>query len=48
MWEVGWDGSGSTAVAIVADNPTGNGWYRSRLARLDFQARTADIFYEPR
>ena len=48
VWEVDWDGVGATAVALVAENPTGNGWYRSRLARLDFQARTADILYEPR
>jgi len=48
VWEVGWDGVGDTAVALIAENPTGNGWYRSRLARLDFQARTADVLYKPR
>ncbi len=48
VWEVGWDGMGATAVALVAENPAGNGWYRSKLARLDLQARTADILYEPR
>jgi dipeptidyl aminopeptidase/acylaminoacyl peptidase len=48
VWEVGWDGSGLAAVAVVAENPSGNGWYRSRLARLDFQARTATVLYEPR
>ena len=48
VWEVDWDGAGATAVALVADDPAGNGWYRARLARLDLQARTADILYEPR
>jgi dipeptidyl aminopeptidase/acylaminoacyl peptidase len=48
VWEVGWDGVSDTAVALIAENPTGNGWYRSRLARLDFQARTADVLYKPR
>ena len=48
VWEVAWDGAGDTAVALIAENPTGNGWYRSRLARLDFQARTADVLYQPR
>ena len=48
VWEVGWDGAGDTAVALIAENPTGNGWYRSRLARLDLQARTADVLYQPR
>ena len=48
VWEVDWDGVSGTAVALVADNPAGHGWYRSRLARLDLQARTADILYEPR
>jgi dipeptidyl aminopeptidase/acylaminoacyl peptidase len=48
VWEVGWDGAGDTAVALIAENPTGNGWYRPRLARLDFQARTADVLYKPR
>jgi dipeptidyl aminopeptidase/acylaminoacyl peptidase len=46
VWEVDWDGAG-TVVAIVAENPTGNGWYRSKLARLDLDARTAEILYEP-
>ena len=48
VWEVAWDGAGDTAVALIAENPAGNGWYRSRLARLDFQARTADVLYQPR
>ena len=48
VWEVGWDGAGATAIAVVAGNPTGNGWYRSRLARVDLQARTAEVLYEPR
>ena len=48
VWEVGWDGLGDTAVAVVAENPSGNGWYRSKLARLDLSARTAEILYEPR
>ena len=48
VWEVDWDGSGPTAVALVAADPTGSGWYRSRLARLDFEARTAEALYEPR
>ena len=48
VWEVDWDGVGATAVALVAENPTGNGWYRSRLARLDLHARTADVLYESR
>ena len=48
VWEVGWDGAGDTAVALIAENPAGNGWYRSRLARLDFRARTADVLYQPR
>jgi dipeptidyl aminopeptidase/acylaminoacyl peptidase len=47
VWEVDWDGLGAAAVAVVAENPTGNGWYRSRLARLDLRARTADILYQP-
>ena len=47
-WEVGWDGVSDTAVALIAENPAGHGWYRSRLARLDFQARTADVLYQPR
>ncbi|MEP7023599.1 MAG: hypothetical protein ABJB47_07245 [Actinomycetota bacterium] len=25
VWEAGWDGSGSSAVAVVAENPSGNG-----------------------
>ena len=48
VWEVGWDGAGDTAVALIAENPAGSGWYRSRLARLDFRARTADVLYKPR
>ena len=48
VWEVGWDGLGDTAVAVVAENPSGSGWYRSRLARLDLRARTAEVLYEPR
>ena len=48
VWEVDWDGSGTTAFAVVAENPTGSGWYRSRLARLDLHARAAEVLYEPR
>ena len=48
VWEVAWDGAGGTAVGLIAENPAGHGWYRSRLARLDLQARTADVLYKPR
>jgi dipeptidyl aminopeptidase/acylaminoacyl peptidase len=48
VWEAGWDGSGTAAVAVVAEDPSGNGWYRSKLARLDLAARTADVIYQPR
>ena len=48
VWEAGWDGAGDTAVAVVAANPSGNGWYRAKLARLGLRARTVDVLYEPR
>ena len=44
VWEVDWDGDG-TAVALVSDDPTGNGWYRAQLAALDLVARTARSIY---
>lgn len=46
VWEVDWDGDG-TVVAIVSEEPSGSGWYRSRIARLDLEARTAMTVYEP-
>jgi len=46
VWEVDWDGQG-TAVAIVSDDPSGSGWYRSRLAALDLDAGTLRTLYQP-
>lgn len=31
VWEVGWDGVGDTAVALIAANPTGTAWGRIGL-----------------
>jgi dipeptidyl aminopeptidase/acylaminoacyl peptidase len=47
VWEVDWDG-GSTGVALVSDDPSGNGWYHARLVALDLEARTARTLLEPR
>ena len=47
VWEFDWDGD-ATVVALVSEDPTGNGWYGARLARLDLDARTARRLYEPR
>ena len=46
IWEVDWDGD-HTAVAVVATDHTGSGWYQGVVARLDLQARTAHTLYEP-
>jgi dipeptidyl aminopeptidase/acylaminoacyl peptidase len=46
VWEVDWDGEG-TVVALVSEEPTGSGWYRSVVARLDLDARTAETLYTP-
>jgi dipeptidyl aminopeptidase/acylaminoacyl peptidase len=46
VWEIDWDGTG-VAVGIVSDDPTGSGWYRSRLASLDLDTRTARTLYQP-
>ena len=46
VWEVDWDG-GSTVVALVSEDPSGNGWYHGQLAMLDLErGRRARI--EPR
>ena len=36
-----------TAVAAVATDHTGSGWYQGVVARLDLAARTARTLYEP-
>jgi dipeptidyl aminopeptidase/acylaminoacyl peptidase len=46
VWEVDWDGE-ATVVAIVSKDPRGSGWYRSQVARLDLDARTAQILHTP-
>ena len=46
IWEVDWDGV-DTAVAVVATDHTGSGWYQGVVARLDLGARTAHTLYEP-
>ena len=46
IWEVDWDGD-DTAVAVVATDHTGSGWYQGVVARLDLAARTAHTLYEP-
>jgi dipeptidyl aminopeptidase/acylaminoacyl peptidase len=38
---------GSTAVALVSDDPSERGWYRARLAVLDLEARTARELWTP-
>lgn len=38
---------GSTAVALVSDDPSESGWYRSRLALLDLDGRTARDLWIP-
>ena len=38
IWEVDWDGD-HTAVAVVATDHTGSGWYHGVVARLDLRAR---------
>jgi hypothetical protein len=48
VWEFDWDGESSSAIAVVAENPTGNGWYKSFLARIDLESRTAEVLYKPR
>ena len=40
--------AGGTAVGLIAENPACDCWFWSRLARLDLQARTADVLYKPR
>ena len=40
IWEVDWDGD-RTVVAIVSDDPSGSGWYHSRVVALDLASRTA-------
>jgi dipeptidyl aminopeptidase/acylaminoacyl peptidase len=47
VWEADWDGT-STVVALVSDDPSGNGWYHGRLVTLDLEARTARTILEPR
>ena len=44
VWEFDWDGGG-TLVALVSDDPTGNGWYGARLAAVDPHTRTARTLY---
>ena len=47
VWEVDWDG-GSTVVALVSEDPSGNGWYHGHLAMLDLERRSARSIVEPR
>ena len=47
VWEVDWDGDG-VAVALVSEVPSGSGWYRSAVVRLDLDARTQETRYAPR
>ena len=47
VWEVAWDG-GSTVVALVSEDPSGNGWYHGHLAMLDLERRSARSIVEPR
>ena len=44
VWEFDWDGA-DTLIALVSDDPTGNGWYGARLAALDPGGRSARVLY---
>jgi dipeptidyl aminopeptidase/acylaminoacyl peptidase len=46
VWEAEWDGA-ETVVALVSEEPTGSGWYRSTVARLDLGSRSARTLYAP-
>ncbi len=47
VWEADWDGD-ATVVALVSEDPSGNGWYTARLATLDLAMRKARAIYEGR
>src|SRR5262245_23942981 len=38
---------GTTAVALVSDDPSESGWYRARVALLDLETRTARDLWVP-
>lgn len=44
VWEFDWDGV-TNPMALVSEDPTGNGWYGARLAALDLERRTATTVY---
>jgi dipeptidyl aminopeptidase/acylaminoacyl peptidase len=46
VWEFDWDGA-DTVVALVSEDHSGSGWYRSVVARLSLDTRTAETLYEP-
>ncbi len=46
VWEIDLV-DGSTAVALVSDDPSESGWYRARLALLDLDARTVRDLWIP-
>jgi dipeptidyl aminopeptidase/acylaminoacyl peptidase len=46
VWELDWRG-GSTAAAIVSDDPTESAWYGARVALLDLSARSATTVHRP-
>jgi dipeptidyl aminopeptidase/acylaminoacyl peptidase len=44
VWEFDWDGE-RPVVALVSEDPTGNGWYEARIATLDLGTRAATTVY---
>jgi len=45
VWEFDCDGTGDP-IALVSEDPTGNGWYDAHMAALDLERRTATTIYE--
>ena len=46
VWEFDGDAD-DVVVALVSEDPSTAGWYRSVVARLDLSQRTAEILYRP-
>jgi len=47
VWEFDWDGMGAP-LALVSEDPSANGWYGARLAKLDLERRSATTHYQGR